>query len=121
MPVMLTFGNLRAILHNGVSEFLEYLAQNDDPLKPNKLLADLDAGKIAIDEAVFYLELIFRATVEKYDRFLEYNTTTTQSDYGEQFFSLLDFLRLERSTNATRGTAARWLRPMKCWTEKCHE
>ncbi len=92
---MLTFGNLRAILHNGVSEFLEYLAQNDDPLKPNKLLADLDAGKIAIDEAVFFLELIFRATVEKYDRFLEYNTTTTQSDYGEQFFSLLDFLRLE--------------------------
>lgn len=92
---MLTFGNLRAILHNGVSEFLEYLAQNDDPLRPNKLLADLDNGRIVIEEAVFFLELIFRATVEKYDRFLEYNTTTTQSDYGEQFYSLLDFLRLE--------------------------
>lgn len=91
----LTFGNLRAILHNGVSEFLEYLDQNDDPLRPNKLLADLDSGAIVLEEAVFFLELIFRATVEKYDRFLEYNTTTTQSDYGEQFYSLLDFLRLE--------------------------
>lgn len=92
---MLTFGNLRAILHNGVAEFLEYLAQNDDPLRPNKLLADLDKNIITIDEAVYYLEIIFRSTVEKYDRFLEYNTTTTQSDYGEQYYCLLDFLRLE--------------------------
>src|SRR5262249_9643590 len=28
-------------------------------------------------------------------RFLEYNTTTTQSDYGEQLHCLLDFLRHE--------------------------
>jgi hypothetical protein len=36
-----------------------------------------------------------RCVVEKFDRFLEYNTTTTQSDYGEQLFCLLDFLRHE--------------------------
>lgn len=39
--------------------------------------------------------MIYQVVVEKFDRFLEYNTTTTQSDYGEQFYSLLDFLRLE--------------------------
>ena len=43
------------------------------------------------------LNLIYQVVVEKFDRFLEYNTTTTQSDYGEHFYSLLDFLRLETS------------------------
>ena len=33
--------------------------------------------------------------VDKFDRFLEYNTTTTQSDYGDKFYVLLDFLRVE--------------------------
>jgi hypothetical protein len=36
-----------------------------------------------------------RCVIEKFDRFLEYNSTTTQSDYGEQLDCLLDFLRLE--------------------------
>lgn len=91
---MLTFGNLRAILHNGVGPYLDYMAENDDPLNPSPLLNDL--GRVITQEqALFFLEHIFRATVEKYDRFLEYNTTTTQSDYGEQYFALLDFLRLE--------------------------
>jgi len=90
----LTFGNLRAILHNGIGPYLAYLAENEDPLHPSPLLNDLGSA-ITPDQAEFFLEHVFRATVEKYDRFLEYNTTTTHSDYGEQFFALLDFLRLE--------------------------
>ncbi|MBM4077064.1 MAG: hypothetical protein FJ267_15650, partial [Planctomycetes bacterium] len=92
---ILTLGNVRAILHSGVSKFLEYLEQNEDPLKPVRLLDDIRAGKVDRDEAAEQLHLIYQVVVEKFDRFLEYNTTTTQSDYGEQFFSLLDFLRLE--------------------------
>ncbi len=92
---VLTLGNVRAILHSGVSRFLEYLEQNEDPLHPVKLLEDLRNGKIDREEASEHLHLIYQVVVEKFDRFLEYNTTTTQSDYGEQFYSLLDFLRLE--------------------------
>jgi AcrR family transcriptional regulator len=48
-----------------------------------------------MEDSVDFLEAIYQAIVDKFDRFLEYNTTTTQSDYGEMFHCLLDFLRLE--------------------------
>lgn len=92
---VLTLGNVRAILHSGVPRFLEYLEQHEDPLNPVRLLEDLRSGKVDRDEAAEHLHLIYQVVVEKFDRFLEYNTTTTQSDYGDQFYSLLDFLRLE--------------------------
>lgn len=92
---VLTLGNVRAILHSGVPRFLEYLEQHEDPLHPVRLLEDLRSGEVDRDEAAEHLHLIYQVVVEKFDRFLEYNTTTTQSDYGEQFYSLLDFLRLE--------------------------
>lgn len=93
-PRMLTMGNLRGIVQRGAEAYLAYLAENEDPLHPVRLLEDLDRS-IARTEAAFLLETILRCVVEKFDRFLEYNTTTTQSDYGEQLHCLLDFLRLE--------------------------
>lgn len=91
----LTLGNVRAILHQGVDRYLDYLIENEDPLHPLKLLRDLEDSEITREDAVDHLRLIYQIVVERYDRFLEYNTTTTQSDYGEVFHSLLDFLRLE--------------------------
>ncbi|WP_437185155.1 hypothetical protein SH668x_002252 [Planctomicrobium sp. SH668] len=91
----LTLGNVRAILHNGVDWFLDYLEEEQDPLKPIKLLDDLDSGAIDRDDAEWCLETVYSIIVDRFDRFLEYNTTTTQSDYGQMIFSLLDFLRLE--------------------------
>lgn len=91
----LTLGNVRTILHNGVEWFLEQLAQYDDPLHPNPLIKALDEELIDPEEAVDLLELIYGAVVDKFDRFLEYNTTTTHSDYGDKFYVLLDFLRVE--------------------------
>ena len=38
---------------------------------------------------------MLQAVVENYDEYRDYNTTTTQSDYGENLFVLLDFLRLK--------------------------
>ncbi len=92
---MLTLGNLRAILHNGIGRFLEYLAEHDDPLHPMPLLDDMESGVIDPDQVVEYLELIYGSVVDRMDRFVEYNTTTTQSDYGERFYCFLDFLRAE--------------------------
>ena len=91
----LTLGNVRAILHNGVDWYLDYLEENEDPLKPMQLLEDVVHGRIDREQAEWCLEQVYQIVVDKFDRFLEYNTTTTQSDYGEMFFSLLEFLRLE--------------------------
>ncbi len=93
-PRMLSMGNLRGIVQRGAEAYLEYLAENEDPLHPIKLLEDIDRT-ISRGEAAYLLETILRCVVEKFDRFLEYNTTTTQSDYGEQLHCLLDFLRHE--------------------------
>ncbi len=91
---VLTLSNMRAIVHRDVDEYLDYLQENEDPLHPIKLLADL-GSEISREDACYLLDLIFRCVVEKFDRFMEYNTTTTHSDYGEQLHCLLDFLRLE--------------------------
>ncbi len=93
-PRMLSMGNLRGIVQRGAEAYLDYLTENQDPLHPVKLLEELDRT-ISRGEAAFLLETILRCIVEKFDRFLEYNTTTTQSDYGEQLHCLLDFLRHE--------------------------
>ena len=91
----LTLGNVRTILHNGVEWFIAQLAEHDDPLHPSPLIESLEAGEIDVDDAVEILELVYGSVVDKFDRFLEYNTTTTQSDYGDKFYVLLDFLRVE--------------------------
>ena len=39
--------------------------------------------------------MILQAVVENYEEYKDYNTTTTQSDYGENLHVLLDFLRLK--------------------------
>ena len=93
--VLTPLGNVRAILHNGVESFLDYLAESQDPLHPSKLLEDLQSGVLDRERVVNVVELIYGIVVDRFDRFLEYNTTTTQSDYGEKFFFLLDFLRIE--------------------------
>jgi hypothetical protein len=91
----LTLGNVRAILHNGVDWFLDYLNEEQDPLKPIRLLEDLESGLLDREHAEWCLEQVYSIIVDRFDRFLEYNTTTTQSDYGEMIFCLLEFLRLE--------------------------
>ncbi len=92
---MLTLGNIRTVLHQGLDNFLEHLEQESDPLHPVKLIEDIRAGRIDAQDAMDNIEIIYEAVVDRFDRFLEYNTTTTQSDYGEKFFCFLQFLRVE--------------------------
>jgi hypothetical protein len=92
----MTLGNLRGILHRGVGAHLDYLAENPDPLHPVRLLGDLGRA-IARPEAERFLALILQAVIENYEEYKDYNTTTPQSDYGENLFALLTFLRLKAS------------------------
>jgi hypothetical protein len=89
----MTFANLRGILHRGVSEYLDYLAAEDNPQAPSRLAADLDK-RLSRSKAVRYLEIILHAISESYDIYRDYNTTTPHSDFGENLHILLDFLRL---------------------------
>jgi len=93
-PRMLSIGNLRGIVQRGAAAYLDYLEENADPLHPIRLLNDIDYV-MSRESAADTLEIILRSVVEKFDRFLEYNSTTTHSDYGEQLHCLLDFERLE--------------------------
>src|SRR5207248_6083757 len=77
----MTLGNLRGILHRGVGGWLDYLRDNPDPLRPVRLLDDL-GREVRREDAVRRLELVLQAVVENYEEYKDYNTTTTQSDYG---------------------------------------
>ena len=88
----LNLANLRSVLHRGVAGWLDELPCADDP--PEQFLAELD-DKPPRPQAVRILETILQAVVENYEEYRDYNTTTTQSDYGENLFVLLDFLRLK--------------------------
>ena len=92
----LNYGNLRAILHEGVGRFLETLQQQAPQDEPMRLMDEL-GGHLSRETAAGWLELILEAIVENYSEYVDYNSTTTQSDRGEMLYTLLDFLRVEAS------------------------
>ncbi|HEX6986340.1 MAG TPA: hypothetical protein VF170_13240, partial [Planctomycetaceae bacterium] len=92
---VLPLSNLRAILHEGVDKFLDRLVEEEDPLRPSPLAEALRADETFRRRAARLLELIYAAVVDEIERFVEYNSTTVQSDYGERFDSFLDFLKAE--------------------------
>jgi hypothetical protein len=90
----MTLANLRGILLRGAASHLDYLKENQDPLHPVQLVEDLGTA-ISRDKAAEFLEIVLHTLIENYEEFKDYNTTTTQSDYGENLHLLLDFLRLK--------------------------
>jgi hypothetical protein len=90
----MTLANLRGILHRGVESYLDYLRDNPDPLHPVRLVEEL-GREVALEDVLHWLPLILHALVENYEEYKDYNTTTPQSDYGENLHILLDFLRLK--------------------------
>jgi hypothetical protein len=90
----MTLANLRGILHRGVSSYLDYLRDNPDPLHPVQLIDDL-GPTISRETAVRWLQWILQTLIENYEEYKDYNTTTPQSDYGQNLYLLLDFLRLK--------------------------
>ena len=89
----MNLGNLRGILHQGVQEYLETLAEDPDTDEEYRLLKELDSA-IPLDEAAYWLGIAVEAVVENYGEYIDYNSITTQSDRGDMLYTLLDFLRL---------------------------
>ena len=92
----LSLGNLRAILHQGVDAYLLSLAEEPGAEEEHRLLTELDAP-LPREEAIRWLSVTLEAIVENYAEYVDYNSTTTQSDRGEMLYTLLDYLRLRAS------------------------
>jgi hypothetical protein len=90
----MTLANLRGILHRGIDGYLDFLAENPDPLHPVHLIDDLDQ-QTPRAQAVRYLHWVIQAVVDNYEQYKDYNSSTAQSDYGQNLYVLLDFLRLK--------------------------
>jgi hypothetical protein len=96
----LTLSNIRGILGQGVAAWLD---RQTDPEtggpaagEPTPKLFDAWAeGRLEKAATAKHLEVVLQALVEHYDEYRDYNTTTTQSDYGDNLYILLDFLRLK--------------------------
>ena len=91
----LTMSNLRGVLGVGAKEWLEKESEETE-LEPRPKLLDVwEAGRLDKNRIARQFETAVAALLEHYDEYRDYNTTTTQSDYGENLFILLDFLRLK--------------------------
>jgi hypothetical protein len=86
-------GNLRTILHQGVGSWLDQMQEDPRFAGQFKLLDELD-HHVSRDEAIEAMSIALEAVIENYGEYRDYNSTTTQSDHGDQLFMLLDFLRL---------------------------
>lgn len=93
----MTFGNLRGILRRGVGDFLDQLERETDPYQPIALVEDLAESRISKREAVKQLTFILHTILENYEVYQDYNSTTTQSDYGENLYLLFEVLRVLHS------------------------
>ncbi|MCS6864122.1 MAG: hypothetical protein RMJ56_10065 [Gemmataceae bacterium] len=92
----LGLSNMRGILARGVAAWLDHQTEHSDANgKRPKLVADWDAGTLDRNRTARVAEVVLQALVEHYDEYRDYNTTTTQSDYGENIHILLDMLRLK--------------------------
>jgi len=88
----MTYGNLRAILLQGVDRYLQSLEETEEDGR--RRLLETFRSPEERQQAARYLEIILETVLEHYSQYIDYNSTTTQSDRGEMLYSLLDFIRL---------------------------
>lgn len=96
---MMTIGNLRSILARGVETFVTRLRDGEEDFDrggSGRVLAEaLRDDRLSADRAGEALEPIFATVLDRLERYVEYNTTTTHSDYGDRLDRFLEFVRLE--------------------------
>ena len=89
----LHLANVRAVLHQGIDEWLEQMEAGNDKNGHLRLIDELERG-LSRKDVVDHLTLVLETILENYAEYRDYNNTTTQSDRGEMLYMLLDFLRL---------------------------
>ena len=90
--MFLQLGNVRAILHQGVSQWLaRAMEEGEDHLADTRLVEDLENGFLQVAEADRWMTLVYESLIDHHTEYLDYNSTTTQSDRGELVYMFLDF------------------------------
>jgi hypothetical protein len=91
----LQLGNVRAILHQGVFDWLKRVVEEDDPMwRETRLVEDLNSGRLKLEHAERWITTVYSALIDHHAEYMDYNSTTTQSDRGDMIYMFLDFLRL---------------------------
>lgn len=94
----LSFRNIRAILHQSALSYLQSLIimkqEGQELDNGDKIITALINKKERIEDIANILEVILECVAENYSEYIDYNSTTTQSDRGENLYTLLDFLRV---------------------------
>jgi hypothetical protein len=91
----LQLGNVRAILHQGVFDWLKRVVEEDDPMwRETRLVEDLNSGRLKLENAERWITTVYSALIDHHAEYMDYNSTTTQSDRGDMIYMFLDFLRL---------------------------
>jgi hypothetical protein len=86
--------NVRAILHQGIGRWIDSVLESHEEVKETPLFEDLQNGELNRVEAERWLALVFESILDHHPEFLDYNSTTTQSDRGDLIYMFHDFLRL---------------------------
>jgi hypothetical protein len=93
--IFLQLGNVRAILHQGVATWLQRaMRDGEDHLNETRLFEDLQSGILRVADAERWMTLVYESLIDHHAEYLDYNSTTTQSDRGDLVYMFLDFLRL---------------------------
>ena len=93
--MFLQLGNVRAILHQGVASWLQRaLEEGEDQLCDTQLFQDLESGILSLKEADRWITLVYESLIDHHAEYMDYNSTTTQSDRGDLIYMFMDFLRL---------------------------
>ena len=93
--VFLQLSNVRAILHQGVGDWLQRVLEEDDPqIQDMRLFQDLQSGELSIGQAERWITLVYESLLDHHAEYQDYNSTTTQSDRGDLVYMFMDFLRV---------------------------
>lgn len=90
----LKLSNVRAILHQGVGRWIDSVLESHEEVKETPLFEDIQSGELNRAEAERWLGLVFESILDHHPEYLDYNSTTTQSDRGDLIYMFHDFLRL---------------------------
>jgi hypothetical protein len=80
------------VLHRGVDNWIDSLGAEAEP---PKLWEHIQSGELDRTRASAFVEYVVQAMIEHHEEYRDYNSTTTQSDYGENLHLLLDFLKIK--------------------------
>jgi hypothetical protein len=87
----LSEANLGGILRQGPLEYLQQQLDESDE-EDLGIVRAIRSGKVSIESAANQLGFVARVVLENYDEYRDYNTTTPQSDYGDNLYLLIDLL-----------------------------